>query len=114
MWPLKRISLKLILKLTTVVASLGMLVVLRHKIGWRNTYMFHYGWLEITDADGNPEAACNCSAILQGDQEEIEKAKVLAIMKDFQKAIHTPDEYYVNATQDCRSVPTGNITFLST
>lgn len=106
MWPLKRISLKLILKLAAVVAFLGMLAVLRHKTDWRNTYMFHYSWLEITDADGNPEAACNCSAILQGDQEEIEKAKILAVRQDFQKAVQIPDEYYVNATQDCRSVPT--------
>lgn len=103
---LKRISLKLMLKLTAVVASLGMLVILRHKTGWRNIYMFHYSWLEITDADGNPEAVCNCSAILQGDQEEIEKAKILAVTQEFQKTVQVPDEYYINATQDCRSAPT--------
>lgn len=102
MWLLKRISVKLILKLTAVVASLVlMLAVLRHKTGWRNTY----SWLEITDADGNPEAACNCSAILQGDQEEIEKAKILAIAQEFQKAVQIPDEYYIKAIEDCRSVP---------
>lgn len=106
MWLLKRISLKLMLKLAAVVASLGMLAVLRHKTGWRNTYTFRYDWLQITDADGNPEAACNCSAVLQGDQVEIEKAKILGFTKEFQKAVHIPDEYYLNATQNCRSVPT--------
>lgn len=106
MWLLKRLSLKLTLKLIVVMASLGMFVVLRHKTGWRNTSMFHYSWLEITDADGDPEAVCNCSAVLQGDLEEIEKAKILAITQEFQKAVQIPDEYYVKATQDCRSVPT--------
>lgn len=106
MWLLKRLSLKLTLKLIVVMASLGMFAVLRHKPGWRNTSMFHYSWLEITDADGNPEAVCNCSAVLQGDWEEIEKAKILAITQEFQEAVQIPDEYYVNATQDCRSVQT--------
>lgn len=105
MWLLKYIKLKLMLKLTVVVASLGILGVLRHTTSWRNTYMFRYRWLEITDADGNMDAVCNCSAILLRDQEEIEKVKILAIRRDFQKTIQVPDEYYVNATQDCRSVP---------
>lgn len=102
---LKRISLKLMLKLTSVVALLGLLMVLRQNTGWRNSYFSAYRWLEITDADGNSEAVCNCSAILQRDQEEIEKAKTLAITRQFQKTIQIPDEYYINATQDCRSVP---------
>lgn len=111
MWLLKRIHRKLILKLTVVVASFGMLNLLRHHTDWGTAYMFHTSWLEITDADGNPEAVCNCSAILQGDQEEIEKTKILAITQEFQKSVHIPDEYYFNATQDCRSVPTRNINF---
>lgn len=105
MWFVKRISLKLILKLTAAVAFLGMLVLLKHKTGWRNAYMFYYNWLEISDADGNPEAACNCSAVLQGDQEEIEKAKILAITEAFQKSVQIPDEYYLSATENCRSAP---------
>uniref|UniRef100_H3DEF4 Glucosaminyl (N-acetyl) transferase 3, mucin type n=1 Tax=Tetraodon nigroviridis TaxID=99883 RepID=H3DEF4_TETNG len=51
----------------------------------------------------NPEAACNCSAVLQGDQEEIEKAKILAITEAFQKSVQIPDEYYLSATENCRS-----------
>lgn len=104
MWLLKRITLKLMLKLTVVVVSMGILVVLRHTTSWRNTYIFSYSWLEITDTDGNMDAVCNCSAILLRDQEEIEKVKMLAIRRDFQKTIEVPDEYYVNVTRDCRSV----------
>lgn len=106
MWLLKRLSLKLALKLSAVMASLGMFAVLSHKTGWRKTSMFHHRSLEITDADGNPEAVLNCSAFLQGNQEEVEKSKILAITQAFQKTVQIPDEYYVNATQDCRSVPT--------
>lgn len=109
MWLLKYIKLKLMLKLAVVVASLGILVVLRHTASWTNTYMFSYRWLEITDADGNMYATCNCSAVLLRDQEEIEKVKMLAIRRDFQMTIQVPDEYYVNATRDCRCVPASNI-----
>lgn len=106
---LKRLSLKLMLKLTAVVALMGMFVVLRQNTVWTHHYMSGYSWLEITDADGNPEAVCNCSAILQRDQEEIEKAKTLAITRQFQKTIQIPDEYYINATRDCRSVPAWSV-----
>lgn len=106
---LKRISLKLMVRLTYLLAFMGMLVVLKQKTGWGNTYMSSYSWLGISDADGNPEAVCNCSAILQRDQEEIEKAKTLAITRQFQKAIQIPDEFYMNATRDCRSVPAWSI-----
>lgn len=105
MWLLKHIKLKWMLMLTVLVMFVGILVVLRQTTSWTNSYMFSYRWLEITDTDGNMDAVCNCSAILLRDQEEIEKVKMLAIRRDFQKTIQLPDEYYINATQDCRSVP---------
>ncbi|KAM6930686.1 beta-1,3-galactosyl-O-glycosyl-glycoprotein beta-1,6-N-acetylglucosaminyltransferase 3-like [Xenentodon cancila] len=55
------------------------------------------------DDDGGPEKACNCTGILQGDPAALEQAKILTITKDFKNRIHLPDEYYINATQDCRS-----------
>ncbi|XP_026176704.1 beta-1,3-galactosyl-O-glycosyl-glycoprotein beta-1,6-N-acetylglucosaminyltransferase [Mastacembelus armatus] len=61
-----------------------------------------YSWLEYSAADGGPENVCNCSAILQGDKEAVDRAKLLLITKDFRKNIHIPDEYYIHATQDCR------------
>ncbi|KAG7223420.1 hypothetical protein INR49_015523 [Caranx melampygus] len=37
-----------------------------------------------------------------GDKEALEKAKLLSITKDFHKSIRIPNEYYMNATRDCR------------
>uniref|UniRef100_A0A3Q3WUZ6 Uncharacterized protein n=1 Tax=Mola mola TaxID=94237 RepID=A0A3Q3WUZ6_MOLML len=78
------------------------------------TNIFSYSWLDYTDEDGDPEAACNCSAILQGDTEEIEKAALLSLSKAFLETVRIPDEYYINATQDCRCVVVlGNLIFLN-
>ncbi|XP_070760955.1 beta-1,3-galactosyl-O-glycosyl-glycoprotein beta-1,6-N-acetylglucosaminyltransferase-like [Enoplosus armatus] len=100
---LKRSWLQLLLKLTVAMGSLGMLFLLsRPKTGWDPTYILRYSWLEYTDADGSPEKVCNCSAILQGEREALEQAKILAITKDFHKSVQIPNEYYINATQDCR------------
>lgn len=74
------------------------------KTGRDPTYNLRYSWLEYTDADGGPEKVCNCSAILQGEREALEQAKLLTISKDFHKSVQIPDEYYINATQDCRCV----------
>lgn len=105
MKPLKCLSLKLLLKLTVVVVSLWMLILLSQpKTGRDPASIFSYSWLDYTDADGSPEAACDCSAILGGEKEEIEKAKILSITTDFRKSVQIPDEYYINATQDCRCV----------
>lgn len=105
MWPLRRISLKLVLKLTVVVVSLWFVTLLsHHKTGWGHTYVFGYGWLDYSDDDGDPEAACNCSSILQGDKDEIEKAKILSISRTFRRSVQITDEYYIDATRDCRCV----------
>lgn len=74
------------------------------KTGWHPTYIFRYSWLEYTDADGGPEKVCNCPAILRGEKEALKQAKLLTITKNFQKSIHIPNEYYINATQDCMCV----------
>ncbi|XP_071385591.1 beta-1,3-galactosyl-O-glycosyl-glycoprotein beta-1,6-N-acetylglucosaminyltransferase-like [Centroberyx affinis] len=86
--------------------ALGLLCMLSllgpPEMDWDPTSSFTNSWLEYTDADGNPEDVCNCSAILQGDKEALQQAKLLTITKDFQKSVQIPDEYYVNATKDCR------------
>ncbi|XP_044051470.1 beta-1,3-galactosyl-O-glycosyl-glycoprotein beta-1,6-N-acetylglucosaminyltransferase-like isoform X2 [Siniperca chuatsi] len=93
----------LLLKLTVVLGSLWMLFLLSHtKTGRDASYILRYSWLEYTDADGGREKVCNCSAILQGEREALEQAKLLTITKDFHKNVQIPDEYYINATQDCR------------
>ncbi|XP_042344904.1 beta-1,3-galactosyl-O-glycosyl-glycoprotein beta-1,6-N-acetylglucosaminyltransferase-like [Plectropomus leopardus] len=94
---------QLLLKLTFVLGSLWMFALLIHPKGsWDPTFTLRYSWLEYTDADGGPEKVCNCSAILQGDREAVEHAKLLTITKDFQKSVQIPDEYYIHATKDCR------------
>ncbi|XP_019131558.2 beta-1,3-galactosyl-O-glycosyl-glycoprotein beta-1,6-N-acetylglucosaminyltransferase [Larimichthys crocea] len=101
---LRRRRLKLLLKLTVVLGSLWMLYLLGWpRTGWRleATYSLRHSWLEYTDDDGGPEKVCNCSAILQGEREALDQAKLLSITKDFQKNVRIPDEYYINATQDC-------------
>ncbi|XP_041793251.1 beta-1,3-galactosyl-O-glycosyl-glycoprotein beta-1,6-N-acetylglucosaminyltransferase-like [Chelmon rostratus] len=93
----------LLLKLTVVLGSLWMLTLLsRPKTGWDTTYILGYSWLEYTDADSGPEKVCNCSAILQGEKEALVQAKLLSITRDFHKSVRIPNEYYINATQDCR------------
>uniref|UniRef100_A0A4W6GB73 Uncharacterized protein n=1 Tax=Lates calcarifer TaxID=8187 RepID=A0A4W6GB73_LATCA len=53
---LKRGRLLLLLKLTVVLGSVWMFsLLIRPKTGWDPTYIFRYGWLEYTDADGGPE-----------------------------------------------------------
>nr|XP_046243500.1 beta-1,3-galactosyl-O-glycosyl-glycoprotein beta-1,6-N-acetylglucosaminyltransferase-like [Scatophagus argus] len=103
MWRLKRRWVQLLLKLTVGLVSLWMLALLsRPKTGWDPAYILSYSWLEYTDADGAPERVCNCSAILQGEMDAVEEAKILSITKAFRKSVQVPDEYYINETQDCR------------
>uniref|UniRef100_A0A3Q4GRE3 Beta-1,3-galactosyl-O-glycosyl-glycoprotein beta-1,6-N-acetylglucosaminyltransferase-like n=1 Tax=Neolamprologus brichardi TaxID=32507 RepID=A0A3Q4GRE3_NEOBR len=88
------------------IAVLGLLWMLSHlsqlKTGKSAVYILRYQWLQYANDDESPEKVCKCSAILQGEKEELQKAKLLTITKDFQKIIQIPDEYYINATQDCR------------
>lgn len=97
---LKRLRLSLLLKLTVVLGSVWMLCLLNEL---RTDWSFTYSWWEYTDVDGGPEKQCNCSAILQGDTKELEKATLLALSKEFRESVRIPDEYYINATKDCRN-----------
>uniref|UniRef100_A0A668APY9 Glucosaminyl (N-acetyl) transferase 3, mucin type n=1 Tax=Myripristis murdjan TaxID=586833 RepID=A0A668APY9_9TELE len=92
-----------LLRVTGILVSLCMLsLLIASSVDWDPAYRFTYSWLEYTDADGSPEAVCNCSAILQGDDQVLEHTKLLTFTKDFKKRVQIPDEYYINATQDCR------------
>ncbi|XP_054628583.1 beta-1,3-galactosyl-O-glycosyl-glycoprotein beta-1,6-N-acetylglucosaminyltransferase-like [Dunckerocampus dactyliophorus] len=94
---------RVLLKLAVLLASLWMLSLLGSpKMGWNPTPSLRYGWLDYTDEDDNPENVCNCSAILQGEQDMLEQAKLLTITKDFRKRVNIPDEFYISATKDCR------------
>ncbi|KAM4577375.1 beta-1,3-galactosyl-O-glycosyl-glycoprotein beta-1,6-N-acetylglucosaminyltransferase-like [Odontesthes bonariensis] len=96
--------LRWLLKFSVALGSLWTIfLVCQLNTDWHPVFILKYSWLEYTDDDGGPEKVCNCSAILQGEQEALEQAKLLTITKDFRKSIQIPDEYYNNATQDCRS-----------
>uniref|UniRef100_A0AAZ1XSI2 Glucosaminyl (N-acetyl) transferase 3, mucin type n=1 Tax=Oreochromis aureus TaxID=47969 RepID=A0AAZ1XSI2_OREAU len=88
------------------IAVLGLLWMFSQlsqlKIGKSAAYILRYQWLDYANDDESPEKVCNCSAILQGEKEALQQAKLLTISKDFQKSIQIPDEYYIDATQDCR------------
>ncbi|XP_060922544.1 beta-1,3-galactosyl-O-glycosyl-glycoprotein beta-1,6-N-acetylglucosaminyltransferase-like [Limanda limanda] len=99
---LKQGRFPLLLKLTIALGSLWILFLLtRSKPGCNPSSVLGYSWLDYTDSDDSPEKVCNCSAILQGEREALEQAKLLTITKDFRKSVHIPDEHYMNATEDC-------------
>uniref|UniRef100_A0A668UWI2 Glucosaminyl (N-acetyl) transferase 3, mucin type n=1 Tax=Oreochromis aureus TaxID=47969 RepID=A0A668UWI2_OREAU len=103
-----------LLQFIAVLGSLWMLsLLIPLKTARRPAYILRYQWLEYTNNDESPEKVCNCTGILQGEKEALLKAKLLTITKDFQKIIQIPDEYYINATQDCRKFQTSRkyITF---
>lgn len=104
MKPLRHSHLQLLLKFTAGVGSLWTLFLLTQlQTGWSPSYLFSYGGLDYSE-DGGPASACNCSAILRGDPEEMQKAKLLSITRDFRRSVRVPDEFYINATGDCRHV----------
>lgn len=96
-------SLQLLLKPVAAVALLWMFIeLMQRQPGWNPSYIFSYGWLDYVD--DAPESAYSCSEILQGNAEEIHKAKLLSLTRDFRKSVQIPDEDYINATEDCRCV----------
>ncbi|XP_041856168.1 beta-1,3-galactosyl-O-glycosyl-glycoprotein beta-1,6-N-acetylglucosaminyltransferase-like [Melanotaenia boesemani] len=94
----------LLLRITVVVGSLWMIfLVSQLDNDWTSARFLEYSWLEYADDDGSPEKEYNCPAILLGEREAVEQAKILTITKHFRKSIQIPDDYYINATQDCRA-----------
>lgn len=100
---LRGAHLLLALLLSCVLATLWILTLSPSEMDLDGVYRLRYSSLDYTD-DNSPENACNCSGIVQGDPKVLEQAKLLIITKEFHKRIQIPDEYYINATQDCRYV----------
>lgn len=95
---LVRGKVTLLLKIGWVLVSLWMLILLSRSKAGQNPFR----WLEYRDDDDmGPEKVCNCSAILRGESDAVDEAKILAITKDFRKSAQISDEYYINATRDC-------------
>lgn len=96
MKPPRRFSLKLLLKIVVVLGSLWM-VTLVHKPQSRWNPSYHL-------TDGVLESSCDCLKVLHDDDEEVEKAKLLSIRRDFRNKVRLTDDFYINATQDCKYV----------
>ncbi|XP_075903240.1 beta-1,3-galactosyl-O-glycosyl-glycoprotein beta-1,6-N-acetylglucosaminyltransferase-like [Nelusetta ayraudi] len=93
MKPPRRVSLKLLLKIMVLLGSLWMFTLVREpKSKWNPSHIV---------TDGVPGSSCNCLEVLRGDEEEIEKAKLLSIRRDFRRKVRVPDDLYINATHDC-------------
>lgn len=96
MRPPQRFSLKLLLKIAVVLVLLWTLsLVSKPQSRWDLFYI---------PTDGLPGSSCDCLKVLRGDVEEIEKVKLLSIRKDFRRKVRVTDDFYINATQDCKYV----------
>lgn len=60
----------------------------------------NYGSLMFSNNE-TPEDMCDCNKILQGDADEIKRAKILTITKHFKEVTRTTNEQYVEQTKDC-------------
>lgn len=91
-------NLRLLLKIMAAVVVLGLLWIIcigRPERKWESAYIL---------TDGVEESECNCSKVMLGDVDELRKAKLLTLRKDFRQKSRVPDDFYIGATQDCKCV----------
>lgn len=92
----RHFSLTLQLKITVVIVGLLLIIcVSQPKSKWDSSY---------TLTDGVEESECSCSKVMRGNVDEIAKAKLLVFRKDFHGKVHVPDEFYIDATLNCKWV----------
>ena len=94
----------LILRVSAIVALLWTIVFVISpvEIEWDPILRWNNRWLDSKEYEGKLEDACNCSFLLQGDIDCITNAKILSITNDFRKKVLRKEDYYINATVDCR------------
>lgn len=96
--PSRHLNLNLLLKIMVIVVVLGVLWITcigQPKSRWGSSY---------TLTDGVEESECDCLEVMRGNVDEITKAKLLVLKKNFRKNVHVPDDFYIDATQDCKCV----------
>ncbi|KAG7256410.1 hypothetical protein CRUP_021420 [Coryphaenoides rupestris] len=49
------------------------------------------------------EVSPDCLGVVQGSPGALEQARLLAVDRDYLRTVLLPDEYYINATRDCRN-----------
>ncbi|XP_006009164.1 beta-1,3-galactosyl-O-glycosyl-glycoprotein beta-1,6-N-acetylglucosaminyltransferase [Latimeria chalumnae] len=59
-----------------------------------------YSHLELTEK--SPEHPINCTLIINGDEEEIQKSKIMTISVDFKKRPQLTANDYIEMTKDCQ------------
>ncbi|XP_047446978.1 beta-1,3-galactosyl-O-glycosyl-glycoprotein beta-1,6-N-acetylglucosaminyltransferase-like [Mugil cephalus] len=88
---------RLLLKLTCVLGLLLMLLLLcRPKTDQSPAHTLRHEHRAV-------KQTYNCPAILKGEREALDEAKLLSISKEFRRSTKIPDAYYINATQNCRN-----------
>jgi hypothetical protein len=58
--------------------------------------------LEASSASWEGKGGLNCRAVVLGDPDSQNTAQWLAQNRDYRRKVKLTDEYYINATQDCR------------
>lgn len=93
---------KLLLLFMAAIASLWLITGYNPCHDSWNSPLLVFDLLDYVNTDRGMASACDCASILEGDTEEIEKAKLLMLHKDFHKSVRISDEDYISATQDCQ------------
>ena len=60
------------------------------------------GRIEALVATWELEDALNCTAVVLGDPGSLKKARSLAKNREYRRKVKLTNEYYIEATQDCR------------
>ncbi|CAL8235042.1 unnamed protein product [Arctogadus glacialis] len=58
--------------------------------------------LEASSASWEGKGGLNCTAVVLGDPDSLKTAQWLAQNRNYRRKVKLTDEYYINATQDCR------------
>lgn len=91
-------NLKLLLKFVAIVVALGSLWIIcmgQPKSRWESSY-------SLTNEVNGSE--CNCLEVIRGNVDEISKAKSLVLRGDFRKQFLVTNDFYIDATKDCKCV----------
>lgn len=94
----RHFNLKLFLKIMVVVVVLGSLWIIRVRQSqsrWKTSYIL---------TDGGEGSDVNCSEVMLGNADVLSKAKLRVLRKDFLQKVRVPDDFYIDATQDCKCV----------
>ncbi|XP_067109786.1 beta-1,3-galactosyl-O-glycosyl-glycoprotein beta-1,6-N-acetylglucosaminyltransferase-like [Osmerus mordax] len=89
----------LLLPVTLVSMAVWMLLTGPNKL---TSHLRHQDtWWDYDDADLSSKGTCNCDAILRGEPEAVEQAKLLSFERLFRKRTRISDNHFFNVSQGC-------------